>query len=209
MPDTFSAHGSSAEYLTTSRLSLAPLGAADLAEVHGLYADPGTWLHLPAGRHSSLDQTERLIADSERSWTVSGLGRWSIRARTGLPGLPDGAFIGVVSATLLDCGVRNFGYRLTPASWGMGLATEAATAALAEARSSVYPVTARALANNPASVRVLERIGLIRVWSGHGTGSASAAPSWNGRPDTTALHRVIFADRPLAPDLLAEVIRLG
>ena len=209
MPATLSAHGSSAERLTTPRLSLAPLSAADLAEVHDIYADPGTWLHLPAGRHTELQQSALLVSDSERSWARSGLGRWSVRARTALPGLPSGALVGVVSATLLDCGVRNFGYRLTPAAWGIGLATEAATAALAEARSSRFPVTARALAGNPASVRVLERIGLTRVWIGHVGGTPAGVPTGTGRPDTTALQRVIFADRPLAPDLLAAVIRLG
>ncbi|MBX0299080.1 GNAT family N-acetyltransferase [Cryobacterium sp. 1639] len=91
---------------------------------------------------------------------------------------------------------RNLGYRLTPASWGVGFASEAAAAVLAAATPSAFPVTARALAANPASVRVLDRIGLTRLWSGSG-------------PASTALDRVVFADRPLAPDLLAAIIRLG
>lgn len=205
MPDT-----DAPEFLSTARLRLAPLAAADVAEVHAIYADPGTWLHLPSGRHTALAQAERMVAESERSWTASGLGRWAIRLRhdlsgAALPGtgqpapvLAAGTLIGVASATLMDCGARNFGYRLTPASWGVGLATEAATVALAAARDSPYPVTARVLASNPASVRVLERIGLTRVWRGQGAG-----------PDTTALDRLIFADRPLPPEMLAAIIRLG
>ncbi|WP_166793117.1 GNAT family N-acetyltransferase [Cryobacterium lactosi] len=217
------------ERLTTARLRLEPLAAADVAAVHAIYADLGTWLHLPAGRHTTIAQAERMVSESEQSWAASGLGRWAIRLRKDLPGtgLVAGTLIGVASATLLDCGARNFGYRLTPASWGVGLATEAATVALVAAQASTYPVTARALAGNPASVRVLERIGLTLVWRGQGTAGAdalgaspgSAAPRSSARdsapahapaqPDTTVLERFIFADRPLAPELLAAIIRLG
>ena len=202
------------EFLTTARLRLAPLAPADVAEVHAIYADQGTWLHLPSGRHTSLAQAERMVDESEQSWAASGLGRWAIRLRHDLPGtaLSAGTLIGVASATLMDCGARNFGYRLTPASWGIGLATEAATVALAAAQDSAYPVTARALAGNPASVRVLERIGLTRVWSGQGVAGGAlvdAVPTAPGQPDTTALARLIFADRPLTPELLAAIINLG
>ena len=222
------------EFLTTARLHLAPLAAADVAELYAIYADPGTWLHLPSGRHTALAQAERMVDESEQSWAASGLGRWAIRLRHDLPGtalpgtalsnptlsgparpgtaLAAGTLIGVASATLMDCGARNFGYRLTPASWGIGLATEAATVALAAAQDSAYPVTARALAGNPASVRVLERIGLTRVWSGQGVAGGAlvdAVPTAPGQPDTTALARLIFADRPLTPELLAAIINLG
>ena len=201
------------EFLTTARLRLQPLARNDVAEVHAIYADLGTWLHLPTGRHTAIAQAERMVEESEKSWAASGLGRWAIRLGADLPGtdLVAGTLIGVASATLMDCGARNIGYRLTPASWGVGLATEAATVVLAAARASSYPVTARALARNPASVRVLERIGLTLVWRGQGVAEAPARGTVTapGRPDTTALERLIFADRPLAPELLAAIIRLG
>jgi len=199
------------ELLTTARLRLQPLVGSDVPEVHAIYADLGTWLHLQSGRHTSIAQAERMVAESEQSWAASGLGRWAIRPRADLPGtgLVAGTLIGVASATLMDCGARNFGYRLTPASWGVGLATEAATAALAAARASSYPVTARALAGNPASVRVLERIGLTLVWRGNGAADAEAGSPSSERADTVSLERLIFADRPLTPELLAAIIRLG
>ncbi|TFB98734.1 N-acetyltransferase [Cryobacterium adonitolivorans] len=115
---------------TTARPRLAPLAVADVADVHAIYADPATWLHLPAGRHTALAQAERVVDESEQSWAAPGLGRWAIRLRHDLPGtaLAAGTVIGVASAMLMDCGARNFGYRLTPASWAIGLATEAASA---------------------------------------------------------------------------------
>jgi RimJ/RimL family protein N-acetyltransferase len=188
--------------LTTNRLSLSPLTSADLPAVHAIYADPQTWRHLPSGRHTTSAETHRLLSESERSWDASGLGRWAVRLREPLPGtvLPADALIGLASATLMDCGARNLGYRLTPASWGAGLATEAAAAVLDVARVGELPVTARVLRGNPASVRVLERIGLTEVWSGNGGGIHG---------DTATLDRVVFADRALSADMLAALIELG
>ena len=205
------------ETLSTARLRLEPLAWSDLAEVHAVYSDPGTWLHLPSGRHTTLALSERSISESQASWAASGLGRWAIRLRDSLPGtdLAADTLVGVASMMRMDCGAYNLGYRLTPTSWGVGLATEAATAALAAARDAPLPVTARALANNPASVRVLERIGLSRVWSGSGLpadsadSTATAAAAHHVYPASTRLERVVFADRPLEPELLAAIIRLG
>jgi RimJ/RimL family protein N-acetyltransferase len=209
--------------LTTNRLRLSPLTSADLPGVHAIFADPTTWLHLPSGRHTTVLQTDRLLSESERSWAASGLGRWAVRLREPLLGtvLAADALIGLASATLMDCGARNLGYRFTPASWGAGLATEAAAAVLDVARVGVLPVTARALRGNPASVRVLERIGLTEVWSGNGGGDHGIhGDSYRDRdsdgddrhpaqPDTANLGRVIFADRALSAHTLAALIALG
>ena len=62
---------------------------------------------------------------------------------------------------------------------------------------------ARVLANNPASIRVLERLDLELVWQG----DSSAGPT--GPDDTTHLERLVFADRPLDEAMLREVIALG
>jgi hypothetical protein len=58
-------------------------------------------------------------------------------------------------------------------------------------------------------VRVLERIGLTLVWRGTGVPHTEAGRDSSERADTTALERLIFADRPLAPELLDAIIRLG
>ena len=99
----------------------------------------------------------------------------------------------------------NLGYRLAPEAWGHGLAGEAARVSLEAAREArpETPVTARALANNPASIRVLERLDLELVWRG----ASGAAPS--GPDDTTHLERLVFSDRPLDDETLEAVIALG
>jgi RimJ/RimL family protein N-acetyltransferase len=54
------------------------------------------------------------------------------------------------------------GYRLRPDAWGKGYATEGAQALLSDAltRPGVRRVYAHALLSNPASLRVLEKIGM-------------------------------------------------
>lgn len=77
---------------------------------------------------------------------------------------PGGGLIG-------NCGIRKprpdasqaeLGYELAPWHWGRGYATEAARAMLAYAFSipGIQRVTASCLAENRASVRVLEKLGL-------------------------------------------------
>lgn len=55
-------------------------------------------------------------------------------------------------------------------------------------------MTARVLTNNPASIRVLEKVGLERVFEG---------------PRDDGLVRQVHADRALAADDLAHLISLG
>lgn len=58
-------------------------------------------------------------------------------------------------------------------------------------------MTARALASNPASLRMLDRIGLTRVWSGSGlpADSGASAAGHHVYPASTRLERVVFATR--------------
>jgi RimJ/RimL family protein N-acetyltransferase len=59
-------------------------------------------------------------------------------------------------------GELELGYRLHPDVWGAGLATEGAAALLADAlaRPEVTRVFAHSLLSNPASIRVMEKIGM-------------------------------------------------
>jgi RimJ/RimL family protein N-acetyltransferase len=66
-------------------------------------------------------------------------------------------------------GELELGYRLRPDAWGRGYATEGAAALLAQAlaRPEVTRVYAHALLSNPASLRVMEKIGMTyaRAWA--------------------------------------------
>lgn len=192
-------------YVHTARLLLTPLTLDHLDDYHRVYGDPRTWEHLPTGRHLDRAQSARAIERSMESRRVHGLGHLAVTLREPVGVLPPGGFIGTAGAAMLPFGAWNLGYRFLPEAWGRGLAGEAAGASIDAARAAApdAPVTARVLANNPASIRVLERLDLELVWQG----ASTAAPS--GPDDTTHLARLVFADRPLDDATLAEVIALG
>jgi RimJ/RimL family protein N-acetyltransferase len=157
--------------LETLRLRLDPVTESDVADIFRIYGDAGTWRHLPAGRFTRIEQAEEYVRRSQKSCDEHGLGSWAIRI--GPAGaeaaLPEGTFIGTGGVRHLDGGdIWNLGYRLDPSAWGRGFATEVATTALAEAERlpSHSPVTAGALVINPASIAVLEKIGLHLIWEG-------------------------------------------
>jgi RimJ/RimL family protein N-acetyltransferase len=82
----------------------------------------------------------------------------------------DGTVMGAVGFSFFQDGrPPQLGYWLGQRHWGQGLATEAAAGLLAAAdASSAYPLTqARALTANPASIRVLEKIGYAIVEHTH------------------------------------------
>ena len=166
------------EPLVTSRLSLTPLVPSDLDELFALFSDPGTWLHLPAARHTNPNESSAIIREAMTSRTHCGFGQWAVRLGEDahIPGLEAGQFVGIGGLTLANVGVWNLGYRFVPASWGHGLAGEVAQASMicAAVVNSTLPVTARILSNNPASSAVARRVGLEKVWTGRTVTPAAA-----------------------------------
>jgi RimJ/RimL family protein N-acetyltransferase len=188
-----------AAHLHTARLQLDAVVPEDLDEHFTLMSDPGVWAHLPSGRHTDPARTMEGIRHSVDHWARDGLGYWTARLRDDLPGTPlrAGAMVGTGG-----CAVRvgtswwNLYYRLTPAAWGHGLAAELVTAALDAARTvdPDRPVVAYLLEHNVESRVRAERAGLSLVWRGPDAGN----------PDPAAV-RLVYADRPLAPELLARI----
>ena len=85
-----------------------------------------------------------------------------------IDGSPSGAseFLGVVSLKHGDKGgPARFGYWIGPPAWGLGYATEAAAAALGTgfAEGGLSAVEASVYHDNPASRRVLEKLGFAPV----------------------------------------------
>jgi RimJ/RimL family protein N-acetyltransferase len=189
-------------HLTTARLRLDAVVPDDVDEHFALMSDPGVWAHLPSGRHTSADRTAEAIAHSVGHWEHDGLGYWTARLLVDLAGTPlrAGDMVGTGG-----CAVRvgtswwNLYYRLTPAAWGHGLAGELVTAALDAARAvdPDRPVVAYLLEHNAASRVRAERAGLSLVWRGPDAGN----------PDPDAV-RLVYADRPLDPELVSRVTAL-
>jgi hypothetical protein len=81
----------------TDRLVLSPPRPSDLDELHRLHADPAVWEHLPAGRHTSPDQTAALMERYATGWREHGLDVWV----TGKPSDDGaGALVGIGGCSL-------------------------------------------------------------------------------------------------------------
>jgi RimJ/RimL family protein N-acetyltransferase len=186
-------------HVTTDRLRLDAVVADDLDEHFALLSDPGSWRHLPSGRHTTPGQTMAGIRRSVAHWARDGLGYWTARLRADLPdaGLAAGAVVGTGGCAVRDGDTWwNLYYRLTAPAWGLGLAAELVTAAMdaAHAVDPDRPVVAYLLEHNRKSRGRAERSGLELVWRGPDAGN----------PDPAAV-RLVYTDRPLPDDLLHRI----
>ena len=188
----------------TDRLRLTRMTDNDIDSIHEIYSDPATWTHLPSGRFKDRHESEQMLESSDRSWRQAGLGQWSVRLRmdASKSSATVNEIVGTCGVTVSNSGVWNLGYRLTPSSWGAGIATELARASI-RAASTMEPsraVTARVLTSNPASGRLLAHVGMHLIWEG---------ASGELGPDCGAIGRRIFADRPIDAETLERLIDLG
>jgi RimJ/RimL family protein N-acetyltransferase len=191
------------QHVITPRLQLDAVVPDDLDAHISLLSDPGSWAHLPSGRHISPEQTAAAIEHSVGHWARDGLGYWTARLREDLPeaGLAAGAMVGTGG-----CAVRagttwwNLYYRLTPAAWGLGLAAELVAASLDAAHTvdPDRPVIAYLVEHNVRSRGRAERSGLTLMWRGPDAGN----------PDPDAV-RLVYADRPLSADVLDQVAAIS
>jgi RimJ/RimL family protein N-acetyltransferase len=184
----------------TQRLRLDAVVETDLDEHFALMSDPGTWAHLPTGRHTSPEQTAAAIQHSLGHWARDGLGYWTARLRDDLAGtsLRAGDMVGTGGCALrVGTTWWNLYYRFTPPAWGKGLAAELVAAALDAAHTVApeRPVIAYLLEHNAESRGRAERSGLTLIWRGPDAGN----------PDPDAV-RLVYADRPIDGDLLMRVI---
>jgi RimJ/RimL family protein N-acetyltransferase len=157
--------------LETGRLVLRRLTEADAGNLLMLESDPDVVRHLGRQPLPDADACRRHI----RCRVLPSYGRpgghgvWAVLERTG------GAFVGVCSLKpALDAryasgmGYRpdeaELGYGLRKASWGSGYATELARALVRRALLDLGQarVVASVAAANAASIRVLEKAGLLR-----------------------------------------------
>jgi RimJ/RimL family protein N-acetyltransferase len=155
--------------IETQRLIIRNFVAADAPALTRALGDPRIFTHLPEGVPSAAD-VERLIA-----WFMDR----DARNRE-----PEGPFIGTNFALVLKsarriigwCGLQPFApypdkieifYGLSPLHWNQGYVTEAARAVLGHGFETLglERVVAGVKPANTASVRVLEKIGLVRQGS--------------------------------------------
>jgi RimJ/RimL family protein N-acetyltransferase len=145
--------------LRTPRLILRRWRPSDRAPFAAMNADPAVMAHFP----STLTTAESdALADAiESAHAARGFGLWALE----MPGVvPFAGFVGlsVPSFTAPFTPCVEIGWRLAPAQWGRGYATEAARAVLVHAWDGVGldQVVSFTTAGNTRSRAVMERIGM-------------------------------------------------
>jgi ribosomal-protein-alanine N-acetyltransferase len=108
---------------TSDRLTLRELALDDVDALHEVLGDPIAMEHYPAAKTRA--ETEAWIEWARDSYERNGFGLWAVERSA------DGAFLG-------DCGpmlqpvegelVPEIGYHIVRREWGLGYATEAASA---------------------------------------------------------------------------------
>ena len=147
--------------LRTDRLLLREWRDEDRSPFAALNADPRVMEHFPAVL--SREESDAFI-DAIRSGWARGFGLWAVEESASRQ------FIGYVGfsvptweASFTPC--VEIGWRLRADSWGAGLATEAARAALAWAVSNFEPprgeIVSFTTVGNVRSRRVMDKIGLL------------------------------------------------
>jgi len=180
-------------HVRTERLWLDAPTVADVADLHGMHADPESWVQFPPGRHADRLMSEQMVVIGDRQWASYGLGYWSVRDREG------GSVVGRGGCAVpLDRTWWNLYYRFDTAVQGRGYAAEMARTAIEAAHdvSPDRPVLAVLLEHNEPSRRTAERVGLRQVWRGRDVGN----------PDPAAI-RLVYVDREPGPELMAEISR--
>lgn len=146
--------------LETDRLRLRPWRDEDLAPFAALNADPRVMRHFPA----TLDrgQSDAFAASIRQRFAEQGWGFFALERQS-----HPGEFIGFVGLNRPGFEAPfqpavEIGWRLSPACWGRGYATEAAGACLDFAFDSLAleDVVSFTVPANTPSRRVMERLGM-------------------------------------------------
>lgn len=149
--------------LETPRLVLREFTHGDDAFLLRLLNEP-SWLRFIGDRGvRTLEDARRYVDDGPRaSQARNGFALWCVvPKRTGAPV----GMCGLVRRDALPG--PDVGFAFLPESWGKGFAVESAGAVLARARDvlGIRRVLAITNPDNAASIRVLERIGMVREGS--------------------------------------------
>ena len=139
--------------LTTERLILRPLEAADAEDLYDAYRRPEAMRFMDDAAHTSAAETKKMV-----DGMLDGPGTvWTVRTTEDGPALGYVDYIG-------NAGVPGMGYFLHPDHWGNGYMSEAVRGALDYGfdKMELDRVELWISEENTASVRLAERVGFRR-----------------------------------------------
>ncbi|MFQ4140368.1 GNAT family N-acetyltransferase [Nodosilinea sp. PGN35] len=145
--------------LYTARLVLRPFGLADGLAVVALAGDRAVAENTLSIPHPySAAEAEEWISQRSAAWAEKKSINWAIT-------LPEGTLCGSVGLALYPAyNMAELGYWIGRPYWGQGYATEAGAAVVEFGFSTLglNRVNAVRFGDNPASGRVLEKLGLVQ-----------------------------------------------
>jgi len=142
--------------IETERLLLERLRYEDAEEIFYSYASkPEATKYLSWETHKTIDETRMFLDYAVPSWDNGTDFAYSIRLKNRL-------FIGGIGISN-DNGKIQFGYAISPLHWGHGYTTEACSRLLGIVKTmkGVYRIGTFVDCENAASIRVLQKCGLI------------------------------------------------
>jgi RimJ/RimL family protein N-acetyltransferase len=149
----------------TKRLLLRRFTERDAGPLAALYGDPRVMRFITPQPPSLAEVEAKILPEYLLEYRELGDGLGSFAAIEKNSGLMAGSFSLKPANSYGLTGGTELGYRLYPAFWARGLATEGARALIRSAfeRLHLDRVVATTMADNTASWRVLEKCGLRRV----------------------------------------------
>jgi ribosomal-protein-alanine N-acetyltransferase len=142
--------------IKTERLLLRRLRYEDAEEIFYAYASkPEATRFLSWPTHRSVDDTRHFVNYAIEGWNAGTDYTYSIR-------LVSGTFIGCIGA-INENGKIQIGYAASPSQWGRGYMTETCgrVLSLLNNMDQVYRIGTFVDAENTASIRVLEKCGMV------------------------------------------------
>lgn len=179
----FRAEVDSVEKLKTERLVLRPFSAGDaqaVVRLAGVREIADTTENVP--HPYDLQAAQEWIGGHAAGWEERRLACWAITAKDSQ------ALMGAFSVRLARYQIGDIGYWLGKDYWGRGYVTEAGLAVVAYAREQLglHRLQARHLVRNPASGRVLQKLG-FSVEGRH----PGAVVKWGKREDMVSLGLIL------------------
>jgi RimJ/RimL family protein N-acetyltransferase len=148
--------------LQTARLSMQEVSPADLAEIHILHSLPETDEFNTLGIPDTIQTTKHIVSEWINQQHTTPRVSYTFCIKTQITN----EFVGLIALNLgkLNFKIAEVWYKIYPAYWGQGYATETLTELLKFAFSSLklHRIEAGCAVENIASIKVLEKVGMIK-----------------------------------------------
>ncbi len=140
----------------TPRLLLREFDVSDARALYELNSDPEVMRYTGDKPFSSIAEAETFVQDYD-AYKKQGFGRWAVISKA------SGQLIGWCGLKRNEKDLVDIGFRFFRDQWGKGYATEAAKATLDYGFEvlGLEQIIGRAARENAASLRVLEKLGMV------------------------------------------------